>query len=168
VLGLAFHPDYLSNRRLFRLLPDLNEDPVLIEFKAEASFNNADRSRADHPAVGHARPCHHFGGTVNFGPDGYLYVATGDGRPGKPDDSSQDSMSLLGKMLRLDARWRRALRIPRITRSPDAWTGAARSFTSDSNPYRWSFDRQTGDTWIGDVGEDNREEVDFLRVSDRA
>ena len=170
VLGLAFHPDYLSNRRLFVYYLDLNEDPILIEFQAEPSFDHADpipvRTILQLDTPDHAI---HFGGTVHFGPDGYLYIATGDGETGgSPTTPSQDSMSLLGKMLRLDVDGGAPYSIPADNPFTGrvGWRGEI-FHLGLRNPFRWSFDRQTGDTWIGDVGEDNREEVDFLRVSDQ-
>jgi len=94
VLGLAFHPDYISNRRLFVYYLDLNEDPILLELQAEPSLNHADpipvRTILQLDTPDHAI---HFGGTVHFGPDGYLYLATGGGETGgRPTTPPQDSM----------------------------------------------------------------------------
>ena len=170
VLGLAFHPDYSSNRRLFVYYLDLNEDPVLAELEAESSFDHANpipvRTILQFDTPDYAI---HFGGTVHFGPDGFLYLATGDGETGgSPTTPSQDSMSLLGKMLRIDVDGGAPYSIPADNPFTGrvGWRGEI-FHLGLRNPYRWSFDRQTGDTWLGDVGEDSHEEVDFLRASDR-
>jgi glucose/arabinose dehydrogenase len=170
VLGVAFHPEYLSNRRLFVYYLDLNEDPVLVELQAESNFDHASPFPVE-TLLQFDTPDYaiHFGGTVDFGPDGFLYLATGDGETGgSPTTPSQDSMSLLGKMLRLDVDGGAPYRIPgdnpftgRI-----GWRGEI-FHLGLRNPYRWSFDRHNGDMWLGDVGEDTREEVDFLRSTDR-
>jgi glucose/arabinose dehydrogenase len=114
----------------------------------------------------------HNGGHLVFGPDGLLYIGTGDGRfPGDPDEVARDPRSLLGKIQRIDPRdpdgpGRRRYRVP--TGNPfvgrpgkdEIWARGLR------NPWRFSFDRVTGDLWIGDVGEDEREEID--KASSRA
>ena len=106
----------------------------------------------------------HKGGTIHFGPDGFLWFATGDGGGGNdPDELAQNPQSLLGKMLRIDSgpSSRRA-RSPSRARStasrPTTPSGHCRRATRSGragfrNPYRWSFDRETGDIWIGDVGQ---------------
>jgi hypothetical protein len=114
--------------------------------------------------VGHALNANHNGGQLQFGPDGYLYVSLGDGGGGgDPLHSGQDTEVLLGKILRID---------PRPGQSPAYASPPGNPFAAGPgrdevwayglrNPWRFSFDRATGDMVIGDVGQDAREEVDF-------
>lgn len=164
VLGVAFHPQYASNRRLFVYLIDANEDTRLIELSADLGLDHASPVPV-RTLLQFSQPDYaiHYGGTVAFGKDGYLYLATGDGETGAvPSSPAQDSTSLLGKMLRLDVDAGAPYTIP-----PDnpyvgrpGWRGEI-YHVGLRNPYRWSVDRQTGDFWWGDVGEDSWEEVDF-------
>jgi glucose/arabinose dehydrogenase len=113
----------------------------------------------------------HNGGNLVFGPDGYLYVGLGDGgSAGDPEDRAQDLGTLLGKMLRIDPRptGGRPYGIPsdnpfvdRDGARPEIWAFGLR------NPWRYSFDRETGDLWIGDVGQSSREEIDLQPASSR-
>lgn len=108
----------------------------------------------------------HNGGKIAFGPDGYLYIGMGDGGSGNdPNNVAQNLGSLLGKMLRIDVRPAGAYAVPpdnpylndgNAATLPEIWASGLR------NPWRFSFDRLTGDLFIGDVGQDVREEVDFL------
>lgn len=100
-------------------------------------------------AVGHSANANHNGGQLELGPDGFLYVSTGDGGGGgDPFESGQDLGSLLGKILRVE---------PRAGAEPQVWSYGLR------NPWRFSFDRANGDMVIGDVGQGAREEVDVAR-----
>lgn len=163
VLGLAFHPDYAANHRLFAYLLDTNEDTRLIELAAEPGLDHASPVPV-RTILQFSQPSYaiHYGGTVAFGPDGYLYLATGDGETGGvPSSPAQDSTSLLGKMLRLDVDAGEPYAIPPgnpFVGRP-GWRGEI-YHVGLRNPYRWSVDRGTGDFWFGDVGEDNWEEVD--------
>lgn len=165
VYGLAFHPDYALNRRLFVYYADLNGDSQLAEYQAESNFDHGDPGSAQ-PILSQTQDPNTvlYGGTVAFGPDGRLYLGLGDGSPiGAVQPAAQDSGSLLGKMLRLDVDGTAPYQIPpnnpyvgRPGWRPEIWQLGFR------NPWRWSFDRQTGDLWVGDVGEFLWEEVDFL------
>ena len=100
-----------------------------------------------------------------FGPDGYLYIGMGDGGGGgDPQDNAPGPDTLLGKMLRIDVNGTtagQAVPASRPTTRSSAGGGATRSGRSGlRNPWRWSFDRATGDLWIGDVGQNAWEEVD--------
>ena len=105
----------------------------------------------------------HNGGDLNFGPDGYLYVGSGDGGgAGDPDNQAQNKTLLLGKLLRIDVSPATGYNIPvdnpyagHATFAEEIWAVGMR------NPWRFSFDSKTGDMWIGDVGQQAREEVDF-------
>jgi glucose/arabinose dehydrogenase len=165
VYGLAFHPDYATNRRLFVYYADLNGDSQLAEYQADPGLDHADPASGQ-PVLNQTQDPGTvlYGGTVAFGPDGKLYLGLGDGRPtGSVAPTAQDSGSLLGKILRLDVDGAAPYAIP-----PDnpyvgrpGWRGEIWQL-GFRNPWRWSFDRATGDLWIGDVGEDVWEELDYL------
>jgi hypothetical protein len=147
--------------------PRTRGDIVIAEFQ-RASDSAADpRSRRvlmriDHPAG------NHNGGNLAFGPDGLLYINIGDGGGSGGFVNGQDRTTRLGKILRIDPRprGRKPFRIPSSNpfvgrRGLDViWSYGLR------NPWRSSFDRQTGDLWIGDVGEGTREEIDVGRAND--
>jgi glucose/arabinose dehydrogenase len=165
VYGLAFHPDYATNRRLFVYYADLNGDSQLSEYLADPGFDHADPASAQSVLNQTQDPgTVLYGGTVAFGPDDKLYLGLGDGRStGSVAPTAQDSGSLLGKILRLDVDGAAPYTIPpdnpyvgRPGWREEIWQLGLR------NPWRWSFDRATGDLWIGDVGEDVWEELDYL------
>lgn len=165
LLGLAFHPDYAENRRVFVDYTDLVGDTWIAEYRA-GSDNRVDTSTA-RPLLRIEQPyANHNGGHLAFGPDGLLYIATGDGgSAGDPDRNGQDTSSLLGKILRIDVDHRddgRAYAIPED--NPFASGGGRPEIFAYGlrNPWRFSFDRATGDLWIGDVGQGRIEEVNRL------
>ncbi|WP_437319986.1 PQQ-dependent sugar dehydrogenase [Sorangium sp. So ce385] len=155
LLGLAFHPRYAENGRFFINYTDRRGDTRVVEYRAA----QGDPERAD-PATARellhiAQPySNHNGGHLAFGPDGRLYVGTGDG--GKRDDPhghGQNRRSLLGKMLALDVNGHGQERpAPEIVQ------------IGLRNPWRYSFDRKTGDLYIADVGQDRYEEVHVAPV----
>lgn len=165
VYSLAFHPDYATNRRLFVYYADLNGDSELAEFQADPGLDHADPatikpilSITQDPATVL------YGGLVTFGPDGKLYLGLGDGAPiGAIPTQPQDSTSLLGKILRLDVDAGSPYAVPADNPfvGRPGWRGEIWQI-GVRNPWRWSFDRGTGDLWIGDVGENLWEEVDYL------
>ena len=170
LLGLAFHPDYASNRRLFVNYTDRNGDTVIAELRAAADGLTADPGsekvllQVDQPYA------NHNGGQLAFGPDGYLYIGLGDGGSGgDPHGNGQNTKVLLGKLLRIDVDGSPAsgkrYAIPADnpfaadgTRpgegAPEVWAYGLR------NPWRFSFDSQTGDLYIADVGQSRWEEID--------
>jgi glucose/arabinose dehydrogenase len=165
VYSIAFHPDYATNRRFFVYYADLNGDSQLAEFQADPSFDFAlPSSRV--PILSQAQGPNSvlYGGLITFGPDGKLYLGLGDG---SPIDSvlltAQDTTLLLGKILRLDVDGSPPYSIPAdnpyVNRA--GWRGEIWQLGL-RNPWRWSFDRGTGDLWLGDVGEDLWEEIDYL------
>src|SRR5204863_205515 len=104
----------------------------------------------------------HNGGTLNFGPDGYLYIGMGDGGSSNdPGNRAQNKDSLLGKMLRIDVSGGGAYSNPPT--NPYVGTNGRDEIWAYGlrNPWKWSFDRWTGDLWIGDVGQDAYEEIDY-------
>jgi glucose/arabinose dehydrogenase len=166
LLGLAFHPKYASNGRLFVRYTDPAGDLRVSEFHVSADPNRADPASErilltiPHPSFGN-----HNGGRIEFGPDGFLYIGTGDGGSGgDPSNHGQSLATLLGKMLRIDVDSTSngmAYGIPpsnpfagRSDALPEIFAFGLR------NPYSFSFDRETGDLWIGDVGQDAWEEID--------
>ena len=164
LLGLAFHPDYASNGRLYVNYTNSAGDTRVVEY-TRASTNRVDPGSA-RTLLGIAQPfSNHNGGDIAFGPDGMLYIGTGDGGSGgDPQDNAQNTDSLLGKLLRIDVDRRsggREYGIP--SGNPFASAGGRPEIYSYGlrNPWRFSFDRTRGDLWIGDVGQGDIEEVDY-------
>jgi len=170
LLGLAFHPDYESNGYFFLNYTNNASDTVVARYTVSADPNIADPASAltlltiDQPFF------NHNGGWIDFGPDGYLYVSTGDGGSGgDPGDRAQDiTDQLLGKLLRIDvdgddfpADPGRNYAIPPsnpfvgVTGDDEIWAYGLR------NAWRCSFDRGTGDLYLADVGQNAWEEVSF-------
>lgn len=174
LLSLAFHPDYETNRFFYVYYNTLDGSSV--------NYVNVARyqTRADNPNLADDSSrrlllsipksfTNHNGARLLFGPDGSLYFGTGDGGSGNdPENNAQNGNSLLGKMIRLN-----------VNTGATAYVAPYYTIPSDNpyvsdpnvrdevyalglrNPYRWSFDRLTGDMWIGDVGQGAREEIDF-------
>ncbi|HSL82988.1 MAG TPA: PQQ-dependent sugar dehydrogenase, partial [Thermoanaerobaculia bacterium] len=168
LLGLAFHPRYPGDPRLFVYFTDPAGNSRLVEYRVSADPDRADpASERTLLAVGQPFP-NHNGGQLAFGPDGYLYVALGDGGSGgDPHDNAQSLTTLLGKILRLDVD-RADPGLPYAV-PPDnpTWPGvpfARREIWAYGlrNPWRFGFDRATGDLFVGDVGQRRIEEVDLL------
>ena len=171
LLGLAFHPQ-ASDRRFFVYYTALDGDQVVASFETMA--DDRDRADADSEEVLLRMPDefgNHNGGGLAFGPDGYLYISTGDGGGGgDPLDSGRHLDTLLAKVLRIDIDARTPGSDPPYTipaDNPFVTTDGARQeiwLTGLRNPWRIRFDRATGDLWIGDVGQNEREEIDVARA----
>jgi glucose/arabinose dehydrogenase len=163
LLSVAFDPHYAKNRRLFVYYVDNGGDIRVDSLRTKRH----DPTRADptsrHKLIGIPHPVNenHNGGQLQFGRDGFLYLGTGDGgSAGDPHENAQNPNQLLGKLLRIDPNRKHGYSIPRS--NPFA-SGPGRDeiyAMGLRNPYRFSFDRATGDLWIGDVGQDKWEEVD--------
>lgn len=163
-LGTAFSPD---GERLYASYTNPAGDTRIDEYAvagegADAAID-ADSRRLvfaqDQPFS------NHNGGHIAFGPDGYLYVGLGDGgAAGDPDDRGQDRTDLLGKVLRIDpSEGATAYGVPGDNPFADGTDGRPEIWiTGVRNPWRFSFDSLTGDLWIGDVGQNEVEEIDFL------
>lgn len=169
LLGMAFTPRFLSTGRFYVNYTDVNGDTLIVRYYTSRprsnrpSFKSRVILKIDQPYT------NHNGGCLQFGPDGYLYVATGDGGgAGDPDDRAQDPASLLGKVLRIDTGDSGAGNRPLTYRVPptnpfvkrtgyrgEIWSMGLR------NPWRMSFDRSAGHLWLGDVGQGDWEEIDF-------
>ena len=170
LLGLAFHPDFESNGRFFVNYTDRGGDTVIAEYRAAPGSDRADPDSARVLLRINQPYSNHNGGDVVFGPDGYLYSGMGDGgSAGDPHGNGQRLDTLLGKMLRIDVDRGSPYGIPEdnpfVGRSgarPEIWAYGLR------NPWRFSFDRETDDLWIGDVGQGDQEEIDVIRTGRRA
>jgi glucose/arabinose dehydrogenase len=168
LLSLAFAPDYARSGRFYVDYTDRNGNTRVVEYRRGASPDRANARSARLVLFQRQPEPNHNGGQLEFGPDGLLYVGLGDGG-GEYDQhgsigNGQSLGTLLGKILRIDPRprGRRAYRVPRenpfVGRrgvKPAIYAWGLR------NPWRFSFDRATGDMVIGDVGQDTIEEVDF-------
>jgi len=162
LLGLAFDPQYGANGRFFVSYTNRAGDNVLMSYQVSADADRADaasgivRLTVDQPYD------NHNGGHIVFGPDGYLYMGLGDGGGGgDPDGHGQDRSDLLGSILRLDVSGATGYTVPAgnplvgvAGTRDELWNWGLR------NPWRFSFDRSTGDLYIGDVGQGAREEID--------
>jgi glucose/arabinose dehydrogenase len=171
LLGVAFHPDFAANGRIFVHYSRKGDGATVIsELTASADHRTADPA-SERIIFTLAQPfANHNGGEIAFGPDGYLYVGLGDGGSGgDPFGNAQNRGVLLGKILRIDVDGPHAsdkqYAIPAMNPYapggiapgaglPEIWAYGLR------NPWRFSFDRQTGDLYIGDVGQNAWEEVD--------
>ena len=165
LLGLAFHPGYPADPRFYVAYTKSDLSLQVSSFRVGANADVASATETPILNVPHPTNQNHNGGMIAFGPDGYLYIGTGDGGSGgDPPNNAQNQNILLGKLLRIDVdhpSGGRAYGIPATNpyvgiagRRPEIWAYGLR------NPWRWSFDRATHDLWIGDVGQNAYEEVD--------
>ncbi|HEU4464524.1 MAG TPA: PQQ-dependent sugar dehydrogenase [Gemmatimonadota bacterium] len=170
LLSLAFHPDYSADGRFFVNFTDPAGDTRVVEYRVSPG----DPDRAD---PGTARVVltieqpfsNHNGGLILFGLDGMLYVGMGDGGSGgDPQGNGQNLGALLGKMLRIDVDSAQPYAVPddnpfvdTAGARPEVWASGLR------NPWRFSFDRETGDLYIADVGQNRVEEVNAVEGAGR-
>ncbi len=169
LLGLAFHPRYAVNGLFYASYTDRTGDSRLDEFRVGGDPAVADPS-SRRPILGVDQPFgNHNGGQVSFGPDGMLYVALGDGGgAGDPRGNGQDILTFLGSILRIDVDGTTPggppYRIP--DDNPFKGVAAARAEIwayGLRNPWRFAFDPPTGHLWIGDVGQNRKEEIDAVQ-----
>jgi glucose/arabinose dehydrogenase len=169
LLSMAFHPGYATNGFLYIDYTAPNGALTIARYHVSADPNVADPTSGQILlTVPHSTYANHNGGLVTFGPDGYLYIGTGDGGGGgDPLRSGQDSTKLLGKILRIDVDGAFPYAIPpinpfagRAPAAPEVWAYGLR------NPWRFSFDRMTHDLYIADVGQNAWEEIDFAPAGD--
>jgi glucose/arabinose dehydrogenase len=163
LLGLAFHPDYASNGYFYVYVSDTDTSETIRRYRVSALPNEADPASVQSVLVMTDPWLNHNGGWIGFGPDGFLYVATGDS-----GYNPQDIHHLYGKILRIDvdgddfpADANANYAIPPT--NPYVGLGGAGEVWHSGlrNPWRASFDRATGDFYIGDVGQSSAEEIDF-------
>jgi glucose/arabinose dehydrogenase len=170
LLSVAFAPDYADSGRLYVDYTDQDGDTRVVEYRRGASPDRADPGSARQVLFQQQPESNHNGGLLLFGPDGKLYVGFGDGGGGNDQHgargNAQDLGTWLGKLLRIDPRpsGGRPYSVPadnpfagRAGARPEIWSWGLR------NPWRFSFDRATGDLTIGDVGQNAIEEIDFAR-----
>ena len=164
LLSVAFHPQYASNGFFYVDYTRLDGDIVLARYRVSSDPNVADPSSATILlTLEHSQFGNHNGGQLQFGPDGYLYAGTGDGGSGgDPNNRAQNLADPLGKILRLDVD-APAPYIPPSNPFVNHGGGARGEVWAYGlrNPWRFSFDRESGDLWIADVGQDRYEEVDL-------
>jgi glucose/arabinose dehydrogenase len=145
LLSVAFHPDYARNRRLYVDYTDTGGNTRVVEYRSDGTRVLPTSARRL-LAVDQPYP-NHNGGQLQFGPDGRLYVGMGDGGSGgDPGNRGQDVSTMLGKLVAID-----------VDSGATSLAGIGLR-----NPWRFSFDRATGDLWIGDVGQSDWEEVDHV------
>ena len=147
LLSIALSPDFDFSGRLFLDYVDATGAIHVAEMTASGNSAASSTLRDVIPPIPHPGSSNHYGGQLQFGPEGALFISTGDGG-GSNDQhhNSQNPDSKLGKILRLPS--------PGPLKEPEVWALGLR------NPFRFSFDRTAGSLWIGDVGQDVREEVD--------
>ena len=186
LLSVAFPPDYAERQRFYVYYTNLNGNLVLARFHTSANPDLADPTSEEQILIiPHPNQNNHNGGQLAFGPDGYLYLAPGDGGGGgDPNNNAQNPATLLGKLLRIDVEDKIPTSIPNLANivflplvstitghtyrippdnpfvnqpgyRPEIWSLGLR------NPWRFSFDRTTHDLYIADVGQDTVEEVNF-------
>jgi glucose/arabinose dehydrogenase len=170
LLGLAFHPDYAKNGFFYVDYTDDDGNTQVARYTVSAGDPNVADPGTRHPILNQDQPfTNHNGGQLAFGPDGYLYIAFGDGGSGgDPQENGQDLTTWLGKILRVDIDGddfpdpNLNYAVPPdnpFVGNPDAldeiWAYGVR------NPWRCTFDRDTGDFFIADVGQGTREEINF-------
>lgn len=165
LLGLAFAPDFAKTGRFYLNHIDKQQNTRIVRLKAKGpDFNTADRDSME-ILLSFKQPYdNHNGGWTSFGPDGMLYIGQGDGGSGNdPQRNGQSLNTYLGKLLRLDVSGATGYTVPKDNpfvgkddAKPEIWAYGLR------NPWRCSFDRETGDLWIGDVGQNRWEEIDYM------
>jgi glucose/arabinose dehydrogenase len=185
LLGLAFHPEYSNNGTFYvnyTTAVDGSLQTRVSRFSVDGGNPNLADSESEQVLLAFGQPySNHNGGAIAFGPDGYLYVAVGDGGSSyDPNDEGQDSGTILGTLLRLDVDGGNGhppdcdqsgndlYRIPADNPLADGAGGACDEIWAWGlrNPWRFSFDRATGDMWIADVGQSAWEEVNFEPAGD--
>lgn len=163
LLGLAFHPRFAENGRFYVNYTDLSGDTVIAQFSVSPASGNADPASERRLLTIDQPYANHNGGGLAIGPDGYLYIGTGDGGSGgDPLGNGQSLNTLLGKILRLDVDGGEPYAIPPSNPFagsgevyPEIWAFGLR------NPWRFAFDPATGDLYIGDVGQGDWEEINY-------
>jgi glucose/arabinose dehydrogenase len=177
LLGLAFHPNFRQNGFFYvsytRFKPGTHAMQVVI---SRFSVSPVDANRADSlseyflltndkPSDGGVVQSNHNGGMLSFGPDGFLYIGTGDGGSANdPWNNAQNLSVLLGKILRIDVDHGLPYAIPPdnpYAGNTNGWKGEIWAYGL-RNPWRFSFDSLSGRLWAGDVGQDTREEIDLI------
>ena len=166
MLGLAFAPDFTKTGRFYINYVDKEHHTCISRF--EVKGGSIDASKEEIVLRYKQDFQNHNGGWIDFGPDGMLYIGNGDGGSGNdPKQRAQDLGSLLGKILRIDVSVEKGYEVPKDNpflknkeAKPEIWAYGVR------NPWRCSFDKKTGDLWIGDVGQNHWEEISYTTHKD--
>jgi glucose/arabinose dehydrogenase len=170
LLGLAFHPDYKNNGYFYLNYTTRNPlQTVISRFQVSTSNPNSADPKSETVLLRFDQPFdNHNGGKVAFGNDHFLYIATGDGGSwGDPDNRAQNRRDLLGKILRIDVNKASAPMKYGIPHD-NPYRGNKEGFREEiyaygmRNPWRFNFDRITGNLWAGDVGQNEFEEIDII------
>jgi len=168
LLGMAFHPDFATNGEVFLSYTRANPlTSVLSRFVSHDGGLTLDPASEAVILTVPQPYSNHNGGQIAFGPDGYLYYGLGDGgSAGDPQGNGQNTDTLLGAMLRLDVGGDLPYAIPADNPFADGGGRPEIYAWGLRNPWRWSFDRQSGELWVGDVGQNEWEEIDRVRKGD--
>ncbi len=164
LLGMAFHPQFTSNRYFFVFYNNLQGALTVSRFTANASYPDTADASSEKILMTIPKPfTNHNGGSLHFGPDGYLWISTGDGgNGGDPNNNAQNRNSLLGKLLRIDVNSDNAYNIPADNPfvgsegADEIWAYGLR------NAWKFSFDRLTNQVWVADVGQEVLEEINTV------
>lgn len=167
LLGLAFHPDFASNRYFYVYYNRAGRTITVSRFTANSANPNTADPASEKIMLSIPKPFdNHNGGSIHFGADGYLYISTGDGGSGgDPNNNGQNRNSLLGKLLRIDVNSQNAYNIPPtnpfvgIDGADEIWSYGLR------NGWKYSFDRTTNNIWIADVGQNLIEEINSISAT---
>jgi glucose/arabinose dehydrogenase len=189
LLSMAFHPGFNTNGLFYVYYNQQNDDQhgrfprrsVISEMKVSATDSNRADLASERILLEVPQPFgNHKGGEIGFGPDGYLYIGLGDGGAGyDPYNSGQNTATMLAKILRIDVNTRSVLGSGQVQEKLAYGIPADNPFVGEPymfgfgarpeiyalglrNPWRFSWDRQTGELWAGDVGQDLWEEVDLI------
>ncbi len=177
LLGMAFHPDFAANGEVFlSYTRGANLESVIARFDVDSSTGNLDVDSEEVLLTIEQPQGNHNGGNVAFGPDGFLYIGFGDGGgSGDPQGNGQNTTNVHGTILRIDVDGGSPYAIP----ADNPFAGNTECFQGTStmdcpeifawgfrNPWRFSFDRDTGDLWVGDVGQNSWEEVNRVEISE--
>ena len=167
LLGLAFHPNYATNGWFFINYTDLNGNTVIARYSVSATNSNIASTNETILLTINQPFSNHNGGSIKFGPDGFLYIGMGDGgSSGDPSNRAQNTTDNLGKMLRINVN---ATAAPFYTIPPsNPYVGIAGNdeiwAIGLRNPWKFSFNRISGDLWIADVGQNAFEEVNRINA----
>lgn len=170
LLGLAFHPQYATNGFFYINYTNTSGNTVIARYtRSSSNADVADAASAQIILTVTQPFSNHNGGCLRFGPDGYLYIGMGDGGSGgDPQNNGQSNTTLLGKLLRIDVNSGSPYSSP-ATNPYVGVAGADEIFAIGlRNPWKFSFDKQTGDLWIADVGQNQIEEINKVAAGSGA